>query len=362
MRGMIFPSIAGLYLLAALPGAAQPPSDPFDRGGMDLAAALSRADLPSRAKVAVLPFRDNGVDVVCQPLSADLTNRIHTAVDHYRTFFGLDFVLLPTDSFGGPDAVLAGRWQRKGGGQISLMIKAADVGNADLPVLLVTEVALSEADLLPEMRDCILELSPVEREVVAHRPLTVRSGPSPDRQRIAEIPPGDTLWVAARTRVHGDEWLIVHLPDNENLPVGMRSQRGFVRAELLELRTAGTSVSLYVAADGDDALANATQAAGTVLTGRGFSLARDRQSAGVILNISGSVLNHSETVVAGMPLRAALVEVQLLATRRKDGQQVFMAKRESNGVAADAGQAIQQAFGRGAEAVVSDFLRHLEER
>lgn len=218
-----------LVLLGAAPGAwAQSYGTALEQAGDGLAASLGRRDLPADSLVGVARFQ-GAAGVACEPLSTILTGGLRRTLVRHVERMGVKVNVSERVEPQLATAVVSGQWFRDSEDRTRLVLKLGDVSDMRFRNLALEEITFDTESLPPEARRCVLELEPIEREILADRRLIAREAPSSVGRRIEEIAPGSQVWVAGRVLSEGGEdWFVVRLPDDEAMPVGMRQRHAFV--------------------------------------------------------------------------------------------------------------------------------------
>ncbi|MBF0588825.1 MAG: DUF4384 domain-containing protein [Magnetococcales bacterium] len=199
----------------------------MERLSVALAASLNRQKSEKPLRVGVIPARDASAKVVCNPLSKLLVDTIRGSLIDIRDRFGFSYKTPNQFGPGEVDINLLPTWQRDGDKQVRLTVEMGDMRTSVAGEHMRVEPVLFEASFLPpEARKCLLKLEAVEKELLVPHKLVVRAAPLESAKRMVTIEAGKKLWITAR--VKGTEWRLVQLPNDEELPSGMREQRGFV--------------------------------------------------------------------------------------------------------------------------------------
>ncbi len=199
--------------------------DALFKAGYVLTGAIARRDLKS---VGIAKFRDR-IGVVCEPMASMLTSRLRTSLIGHNKEMGFSVNVVEAVDPSIVDAVISGEWFNAGDGKVVLSVKLGDVKSLEFVVLGMVEVSFTRDSLSPAARKCLLDFEAVEREIEIGRSRIVRESPTPMGKRIDRIERKNKIWVAAKVISQGAEgWFVVRLPDDDEMPVGMRERRGFV--------------------------------------------------------------------------------------------------------------------------------------
>ena len=200
----------------------------LDRAGDEMAATVGRQGLNRGNRIGIAPFI-GAAGVACEPLASIMRSGVRRALIKHLGRMGHNATVVELTDPNVVDAVVAGNWRRGREGTARLTVKLGDVKSMTFADLGMEEVIFDTDSLPPDAQRCLLQYEPVERRVEAREPMIARSSPTPLGTRIAEITPGEPIWISARvTSEGGDKWFVVRLPDDELMPVGMRERRGFV--------------------------------------------------------------------------------------------------------------------------------------
>ncbi len=208
--------------------AAQTVEDALDTAGDNLAAAIGRHREDDRSHIGIARFLGSA-GTTCEPMSSILTDRLRQAVIHHAERMGIPVAISEQIDPGKVQAVISAQWHRDVEGKVRLTFKIGDVTSMLFENLAMDEVRFDETYLPPDARRCLLDLEPVEREIVATRQLLALDAPYSMGKPVTRIASGERVWVSARVLSKGAEgWFVVRLSDDETMPVGMRERRAFV--------------------------------------------------------------------------------------------------------------------------------------
>lgn len=195
----------------------------------DLASALVReggGDL----SVGIARFRSRMADVICEPLSSLLATSLKEGLLDVNRKFGLGIsVVAELDPTRTP-YLGAGKWYVGPDGSVVVSVTVGSTAGGRYTVSAMKDVSFARDTLPAEARRCLLSFEDVEEEVEVTRTRKVREAPSSLARDMERLNAGTRVWVAARVVSEGSsDWVVVELPDDENMPVGLRRKRGFVR-------------------------------------------------------------------------------------------------------------------------------------
>lgn len=206
---------------------AQPFEAAIDKAGDNLAAAMARQGWGPDTSVGVARFMGSA-GVTCEPMSSILTEGLRRALIRHTERMAVKAKIVENLDPRLVRAVVSGQWYRGANGTARLTVKLGDVTDMKFTDKAMEEVRFETASLPPDARRCVLELEPIEREVIADRTIIAREAPSPIGKKIAQLEAGETMWVSARILSEGaEDWFVVRLADDDTMPMGMRERRAF---------------------------------------------------------------------------------------------------------------------------------------
>ena len=213
-------------------GAAAQTSDTYgqalEKAAPALAAALRQRGLSEGAKVGIARFRARNADVTCEPLSSLLAEGLRKSFLTFNNTFRLGFDVAASVDPRSVPVLGGGRWHRGAGGEVVLSLVIGDTRSDALSILAMTDVSFDPGSLPKDARSCLLDFQDVEQEVTLRKPIKVREAPSSLGREILTLRKGNKVWVAARVVTPGtQDWYVVDLDTDRDLPAGMRRQRGF---------------------------------------------------------------------------------------------------------------------------------------
>ena len=222
--------LISLVLAASVigPASAQTHEEALFKAGYSLLGAISREGLSAGKSVGIAKFRDR-IGASCEPMASVLTARMRTAlIDHVKEM-GFDTRVVESVDPELVDAVISGQWTNVGDGKVMLTVKLGDVKDLEFRDIGMAEASFHKDSLSPEAQRCVMTFEAVEREIPIARSISVRASPSSVGKLIDRLAGGTRIWVSARVVSKGGEgWFVVRLPDDDEMPVGMRERRGFV--------------------------------------------------------------------------------------------------------------------------------------
>jgi hypothetical protein len=162
--------------------------------------------------------------VQCDPLSRLLMTKFRGTMEKEikKRRLGIGFID-DNDDWNQDVVALVGEWDNQGRGRIGFkVIVASEAGETSV------DKAFKAQSLSEQSQRCLLSTSDVSKEFSTKRKITVLDSPNREATKIDEFPRGKHILVDAR--IKDTPWKIVRLPDDDNLPVGMRERRGFIYA------------------------------------------------------------------------------------------------------------------------------------
>ena len=200
----------------------------LDRAGFEMAKALNRNRLREGFTVGILRFQDGGAGVACEPLSGLVTPEFRRSLIHHIDDLGVGTAVSESVAPKDVQAVVAARWFADGDGMVGVEVKLGDVSDVRFVVLAMERVEFPLRSLPKKARECLLTFDPVEREVTITQPYVARQALSPLSPEVARFSEGK-VWVLSRVTSAGfQRWSVVRLPRDEDLPVFLNEQYGFV--------------------------------------------------------------------------------------------------------------------------------------
>ena len=222
--------LVSLASVVSLAGAAwgQTYEDALFKAGYGLTGAIARKGLSTDKSVGITKFRDR-IGVVCEPMASMLTSKLRSSLISHTKEMGFSVNIVESLDPTIVDAVISGEWFNAGDGKVMLSVKMGDVKSLEFVDLGMVEVGFDRDSLSPATQTCLLDFEPLDREIEISRALIVRESPTPVGKRIGRVQGKSMLWVSARVISGGaEDWFVVRLPDDDEMPVGMRERRGFV--------------------------------------------------------------------------------------------------------------------------------------
>jgi hypothetical protein len=227
LASLLLVSLASMVSLAGTAWG-QTYEDALFKAGYGLTGAIGRKGLSMGKSVGIAKFRDR-IGVVCEPMASMLTSKLRTSLIGHVKEMGFSVNIVESLDPAMVDAVVSGEWFNAGDGKVMLSIKMGDVKSLEFADLGMVEVSFVRDSLSPAARKCLLDFEPLDREIEIDRPLIVRESPTPVGKRIDRIKGKSMVWVSAKVISQGaEDWFVVRLPDDDEMPVGMRERRGFV--------------------------------------------------------------------------------------------------------------------------------------
>lgn len=219
---------AAVMLAFTAPGSAGTYEDALFSVADALSGAMARQSWEPDAAVGFAGFKGSA-GVACEPLSSILTGTLRKAVISRNENFNVRVRVVEDLDPGRIRAVVVGQWLRDADDTVRLEVRLGDVTTTQYENVIAEEARFDTASLPPDARRCVLQLEAIDRDVTAERRLAVRTSPSSVGKLIENIEAGSTFLLVARVLSEGAEnWFVVRLPDDPNMPVGMRERRGFV--------------------------------------------------------------------------------------------------------------------------------------
>ena len=223
-----FTIIAAAALMASTAAMAQPFEAAIDKAGDGLAAAMARQGWGEETAVGVARFMGSA-GVTCEPMSSILTEGLRRALIRHTERMAVKAKIVEELDPRVVRAVVSGQWYRGAEGTARLTLKLGDVTDMKFADKAMEEVRFDTSSLPPDARRCVLELEPIEREVIADRAIIARETPSPVGKKIDQLEAGEAMWVSAKILSEGaEDWFVVRLADDDTMPMGMRERRAFV--------------------------------------------------------------------------------------------------------------------------------------
>ena len=223
-----FTAFVAAVLMTSTAALAQPFETALDKAGDGLAAAMARQGWGAETAVGVARFMGSA-GVTCEPMSSILTEGLRRALIRHTERMAVNTKVVEVLDPRMVRAVVSGQWYRGSDGTARLTVKLGDVTDMKFADKAMEEATFETASLPPDARRCVLELEPIEREVIADRAIIAREAPSPVGKQIDRLETGEAIWVSAKILSEGaEDWFVVRLPDDDNMPVGMRERRAFV--------------------------------------------------------------------------------------------------------------------------------------
>ncbi|MBT3360559.1 MAG: DUF4384 domain-containing protein [Rhodospirillales bacterium] len=220
-------AIFAAALMVSTAAMAQPFETAIDKAGDNLAASMARQGWGEESTIGIARFMGSA-GVACEPMSSILTEGLRRALIRHTERMAVKAKVAENLDPRVVRAVVSGQWYRGAQGTARLTVKLGDVTDMKFTDMAMEEVRFETASLPPEARRCVLELEPIEREVIADRAIIAREAPSSVGKMIARLEAGATMWVSARVLSEGaEDWFVVRLDDDDNMPVGMRERRAF---------------------------------------------------------------------------------------------------------------------------------------
>ncbi len=223
-------SVAAFFsavLMASTAALAQPFEVALDKAGDSLAATMARQGLGADSAIGVARFIGSA-GVACEPMSSILTEGLRRALIRHTERMAVKAKIVEQLDPRMVRAVVSGQWYRGANGTARLTVKLGDVTDMKFTDMDMQEVRFETASLPPDARRCVLELEAIEREVIADRAIIAREAPSPVGKQIDRLEAGEAMWVSARILSEGaEDWFVVRLADDDNMPMGMRERRAF---------------------------------------------------------------------------------------------------------------------------------------